>query len=77
MLQKTAKIIVFILALALTNCAKRGSITGGLKDTLAPVLKSSYPKNYSTQFKGNKIRLNFDEYVKLKNLNKQLVYRLL
>jgi hypothetical protein len=55
------------------SCAKRGSITGGLKDTLAPVLVSSYPKNYSTGFKGNEITLTFDEYIKLKNTNKQLI----
>lgn len=55
------------------SCAKRGSITGGLKDTLAPVLKYSSPKNFSTDFKGNEIILGFDEYVKLKNLNKQLI----
>lgn len=55
------------------SCAKRGSITGGLKDTLAPVLVSSDPENYSTNFKGSTITLNFDEYVKLKNTNKQLI----
>ncbi|GAA4133755.1 Ig-like domain-containing protein [Flavobacterium chungbukense] len=55
------------------SCAKRGSITGGLKDTLAPILVSSFPENYSTNFKGNTITLNFDEYIKLKNLNKQLI----
>jgi len=55
------------------SCAKRGSITGGLKDTLAPVLKYSSPKNMNTNFKGNEIILGFDEYVKLKNLNKQLI----
>lgn len=55
------------------SCAKRGSITGGLKDTLAPVLKYSSPPNMSTNFEGNEIILGFDEYVKLKNLNKQLI----
>ena len=55
------------------SCAKRGSITGGLKDTLAPILKSSFPDNYSTNFKGDKIKLYFDENIKLKNLNKQLI----
>lgn len=55
------------------SCAKRGSITGGLKDTLGPVLKSSSPKNYSTDFKADEIILTFDEYVKLKNANKQLI----
>lgn len=55
------------------SCAKRGSITGGLKDTLAPVLKYSSPKNFSTDFKASEIILTFDEYVKLKNTNKQLI----
>ena len=55
------------------GCAKRGSITGGLKDTLAPVLKYSNPKNFSTDFKASEIILTFDEYVKLKNTNKQLI----
>ncbi len=55
------------------GCAKRGSITGGLKDTLAPVLKISFPKNYTTDFKGTEIKLTFDEYIKLKDLKKQLI----
>jgi len=55
------------------SCAKRGSITGGLKDTIAPTLKSSYPENYSTKFTAKKIKLTFDENVKIKDLNKQLI----
>lgn len=55
------------------SCAKRGSITGGLKDTIPPVLLSSTPKNFNTNFKGNEITLVFDEYIKLKNVNKQLI----
>ena len=55
------------------GCAKRGSITGGLKDTIAPVLKVSFPENFKTNFKGNEIKLVFDENIKLKNLSKQLV----
>lgn len=57
----------------MVSCAKRGSITGGLKDTLAPVLTMSFPKNYSTDFKAKEIKLTFDEYIKLKNTNKQLI----
>src|SRR6218665_378217 len=73
MLKNTLKYILFIILISVVSCAKRGSITGGLKDTLAPVLVSSYPENYSTNFKGNTITLNFDEYIKLKNTNKQLI----
>lgn len=55
------------------SCAKRGMITGGDKDSIAPVLKMSLPKNFSTQFTGNEIKLQFDEYVKLKDFSKQLI----
>jgi uncharacterized protein (DUF2141 family) len=64
----------FILLLFITiGCAKRGSITGGMKDTIAPVLKISFPENFKTNFTGNEIKLVFDEYIKVKNLNKQLI----
>jgi hypothetical protein len=36
----------------------------------------SFPDNYSTTFKSKEIKLVFDEYIKLKNLNKQLVISL-
>lgn len=73
MLKNNFKYISFLLLFLMLSCAKRGSITGGLKDTLAPVLKYSSPKNFSTNFEGDEIILGFDEYVKLKNLNKQLI----
>ena len=71
---KNSKLILFILlTLTLANCAKRGTITGGLKDTIAPVLKMSFPKNFNTNFEGDEIKLVFDENIKLKNVNKQLI----
>ncbi|HQZ23662.1 MAG TPA: Ig-like domain-containing protein [Flavobacterium sp.] len=73
MLKNNAKYFLFLLVLIMASCAKRGSITGGLKDTLAPVLKSSYPKNFNTNFKGTEIKLTFDEFIKLKDLKKQLI----
>ncbi|WP_029270794.1 Ig-like domain-containing protein [Flavobacterium sp. KJJ] len=73
MLKNNLKYFSFLLVFLMMSCAKRGSITGGLKDTLAPVLRSSSPKNFSTDFKGDEIILTFDEYIKLKNINKQLI----
>lgn len=67
------KLICLLFVVAMSSCAKRGNITGGLKDTLAPVLKASYPKNMTTNFNGKEIKLVFDEYVKLKGINKQLI----
>ena len=73
MLKNKLPFIFILLTLTLIGCAKRGYITGGLKDTIAPVLKASFPKNLSVNFKGKEINLTFDEYVKLKNLNKRLI----
>ncbi|SHG66293.1 Ig-like domain-containing protein [Flavobacterium defluvii] len=73
MFKSKLKYVSFLLVLLMMSCAKRGSITGGLKDTLAPVLVSSTPKNFNTDFKGDEFILVFDEYIKLKNLNKQLI----
>ena len=67
------KCFLLILVLSVVGCAKRGTITGGSKDTLAPVLRNSLPKNGSVNFTGKEIKLYFDEYVKLKNVGKQLV----
>lgn len=69
------KHIVFLFAslLLLTNCAKRGTITGGDKDTIAPKIINSSPKNFTTNFKGNEIKINFNELIKVKDINKQLI----
>jgi len=73
MLKNNSKYFLFLFVLIMASCAKRGSITGGSKDTLAPILKASFPKNFSTNFKGNEIKLTFDEFVKLKDIKKQLI----
>jgi hypothetical protein len=73
MLKNNLKYISILLIVVMTGCAKRGSITGGLKDTIAPTLKMSFPENYSTNFKSKEIKLTFDEIVILKGLRKQLV----
>ena len=67
------KYCIALLLVVLAGCAKRGNITGGAKDTIAPVLKTSFPKNFSTEFKGKTIKLTFDEFIKLKDLKKQLI----
>jgi len=69
------KNIAFLSAslLLLTNCAKRGTITGGAKDTIAPSITNSSPENFKTNFKGNEIKISFDELIKVKDINKQLI----
>lgn len=73
MLHKFYKYFSILAIVLMIGCAKRGTINGGTKDTIGPVLKISFPENYSTNFKGDEIKLTFDEYIKLKNINKQLI----
>ena len=61
------------MVFAIVSCAKKGIISGGKKDTIAPKMMGSVPKNFSTNFNGKEIKINFNEYIKLKDLNKQLI----
>ena len=65
--------VIVSLLLFTSSCAKRGTITGGSKDTIAPKIISSSPENFNTNFKDNEIRIVFDELIKVKNINKQLI----
>ena len=56
-----------------TQCAKRTNPTGGLRDTLPPVLLNTSPKMNTTFFDKEKITITFDEYIKLSDLNNQLI----
>lgn len=73
MLKNRILFYIFFIAITITGCAKRGTITGGLKDTIPPVIVRSNPANMSTNFAGNEIRIDFNEYVKIKDANKQLI----
>ena len=55
------------------NCANRGTPDGGPKDLNPPVIIKTEPENYSTHFNSKEIRIYFDEYIKLKDLQKQLI----
>jgi uncharacterized protein (DUF2141 family) len=57
----------------IVGCANRGRPSGGEIDILPPEIKFSIPENYSTNFKAREIKIYFDEYVKLKDLSKQLI----
>lgn len=68
-----AFLFLFLSISVLWQCAKRGSPTGGPKDIAGPVLLSAEPENLTTNFTGNKIRLYFDEYVRLEDIQNQLI----
>lgn len=68
-----ACIFLLLSLLALWQCARRGTPTGGPKDSSPPVLLRAEPPNLTTDFKGNTIRLYFDEYIRLENIQEQLI----
>ncbi len=66
-------IFILVVSLFFTNCANRGAPTGGDKDITAPVITKSIPENYSTNFNVKEIKIYFDEYIKIIDLQKQLI----
>ncbi len=74
MLNRFYKIFFFIaIAIFIASCANRGTPSGGEKDIIPPEIIRSYPENFSTNFKGDEIRIYFDEYIKIKDIQKQLI----
>lgn len=46
-----------------SSCANEAPPTGGKKDTKPPKVKYSNPANKATNYKGNQIKIRFDEYI--------------
>ena len=66
-------ILILSVGLMLNNCANRGTPTGGDKDVTPPVITKSEPENYTTNFDTKEIKIYFDEYIKINDLQKQLI----
>lgn len=57
----------------MVSCAQQVAPTGGDEDRDPPKVLNSEPLNESTNFQGNKLMLEFDEYVQLKNASAKLI----
>lgn len=66
-------VIILITAFLVTECARKGRPTGGPKDETAPIMVTANPPYESTNFNAKEIRIDFDEYITLKDLTKQLI----
>lgn len=62
-----------ILLIFVANCARTGRPDGGPKDEKAPLFIIANPPYESVDFNKKEITITFNEYVTLKDLNKQLV----
>ncbi|MGB0897098.1 MAG: Ig-like domain-containing protein [Flavobacteriaceae bacterium] len=72
-MKKLDLIIVAVLCVCIISCAKKGRPSGGPKDITPPKMVIATPENYSTNFSENEIKILFNEYVKLNDINKQLI----
>ena len=66
-------IVYFILANMVISCANPVSPSGGPKDTEPPVYLLSDPTNFSVNFEKDRIIIEFDEFVQLKDANNQIL----
>ncbi len=69
----TNLLLISFLLVLVVNCANRGRPDGGPKDETPPVILKTEPENQSINFNGNEIKIYFDEYVKIKNLQQNLI----
>lgn len=68
------KFLLFIsILLFAISCARTGRPEGGPKDENAPLFVTANPPYKSIKFDKKTIKIEFDEFVVLKNLNEQLV----
>ncbi|MBB1151025.1 Ig-like domain-containing protein [Myroides sp. NP-2] len=65
--------LLILCVTCFSNCAKRGFISGGPMDTLPPIVLKSNPENYSINFNKDEIKIEFDEFIKLKNITQNLI----
>ena len=70
---KKFKYILLSVLFFHASCANMVSLTGGEKDTSAPLLLKAKPNNFQTNFNSNTIELVFDEYLQLKSAEEQLI----
>ena len=63
----------FLIVVSLTQCARKSIPTGGLKDTLPPIMINASPKMNTVFFDKEKIIITFDEFINLKDISKQLI----
>ena len=65
--------LALLVSVLMFSCAQVGTITGGEKDTTAPSLKKSRPEIYSTDFKGKKAKIKFNEFYSLDNVEQKFL----
>jgi 5-hydroxyisourate hydrolase-like protein (transthyretin family) len=74
--RQTRKFTVFLLSfisLMVFSCARMGSPDGGWYDETPPKVLSATPKDGATNVKTKKIKILFDEYIKIDNPSEKVI----
>ncbi len=70
--EKLNNLICLIITLLIFNgCASIQQPTGGPRDKEPPKVLKETPKNFTTNFKGKEVNIQFDEYFKINNESKE------
>ena len=75
---KSCKIVLRVVVLLLfggaffSRCANIMTPEGGPKDTIPPVIVKLEPGNFATNFKAKKVYIEFNEFVQIKDQNKEM-----
>ena len=73
MVVKTKHIFAGFALLLIAACASIGSPDGGIYDEIPPKVVSSSPADRSVGNEDRKIRIRFNEYIKLENANEKVI----
>ena len=72
-LRKIQLLFLVFLVFSFSQCAKKGRPDGGPKDEDAPLFVTANPPYETINFDKKEINIYFNEYIKLKDLRKQLI----
>ena len=72
-LRKIQHLFLIFLVLSFSQCAKKGRHDGGPMDEDAPIFVTANPPYETINFDKKEINIYFNEYIKLKDLTKQLI----
>lgn len=68
----TAAVVIFFAGAFFSRCASIGQLDGGPKDTIPPIVLGMMPENFTESLTTKRIAVEFNEYIKLKDQQKEL-----
>ena len=72
--KKLRKAFIYLFVVLISaRCAQITPLTGGKKDAAQPKALSYYPENASLNFTSKQITIQFDEYIRLKDIANQFI----